>query len=98
MSRQQPAEQFGRPTFERLWHEGMVCEGERVSCDVPSLVPRNFKFIYEKPHQFGHGNGGMRIIELDCGVLVEGSDVAELLLMTTNDVTQGGRSEEIFLT
>src|SRR5689334_10080647 len=98
MSRQQLAEEFGRPTFERLRHQRVICKGERRACSAPGLVPLEFEFIYENPHQFGHGNRRMRIIELDCGVLAEGSDVSELFHMTTNDVSQGGRSEEIFLT
>src|SRR5579884_312074 len=97
MSRKEAAKELCRPTLKRLGHQCMICEGERVACGVPGLVPANFELIYEEPHQFCHGNRRMRIIELDCGVLIEGSDGTELLQVSTHNVSQGRRGKKVLL-
>ena len=53
--------------------------------------------VEQQSHQFGDGDRGMRIVELDGGLLVQIAHIAEALDVTADEILQRSRGEEIFL-
>ena len=53
--------------------------------------------IDQQAHQLGHGDGWMRVVELDRLVLGQAAQVPMLLQMPARQVLQRGGGEEIFL-
>ena len=97
MARQQPLHQLHRPGFQRFGQQRMVGIGYGFLRDVPRLRPAQMMHIQQNAHEFGHGNGGMCVIELNGDTLRQAADIAILLHMAAQKVSQRGRRKEIFL-
>ena len=76
VARQEPAEQLDRPLLQRLGQQRVVRVGEGVPRDVPGLVPVQLVLVDEQPHQFGHGDRRVGVVELDGPLLVEAARAA----------------------
>ena len=66
---QLPRQQFLKiaewPFFERFGQQGVIGVAQSLLRDVPGFVPLEMRFIEQNAHQFGNGQGRMRIVELD---------------------------------
>ena len=63
--RQQQLEPAQRPFLQRLGQQRVVGVGERPSREVPGLVPAEARLVEQDPHQLGHGQARMGVVELD---------------------------------
>ena len=106
MPGQDVAKEGDRPAFQCFGQDGVIGVAERARGDVPCLVPAEPFYIDQEPHQFRNGQGGMRVVELDGGLL--GKAFKRLqplalivhpisLLVPADDVLKRGGDEEIFL-
>ena len=64
LARQQRLEPRHRPFFERFGQQRMVRVGQCPLRQIPSFIPAKLGVIQEDAHEFRHGEGGMRIVEL----------------------------------
>ena len=71
MARQQVAEQVQIPLLQGLRQQGVVGVGDRPGGDVPGFVPIHMAVVNQQSHQLRHGNGGVRVVELNGPVLGE---------------------------
>jgi hypothetical protein len=63
-----------------------------------AMSPGYSFLIHQDPHQFHDPDGGMGIVQLDSHLVGEiGKVIRMSLLVSTNDVLQGGGNEEVFL-
>ena len=69
VARQQHLEPRERPLLQRLGQQRVVGVGERPLREVPGLVPAELRLVEQDPHQLGHGQGRVRVVELDRGLL-----------------------------
>ena len=97
VARQHPLQQPHRPGLERLWHHRVVGVGERRGRDIPCLSPGNFVNVDEKAHQLGDGDRGMRVVELNCGIIRQRAHIAMLMEVPAQQVLQRGGRKEILL-
>ena len=97
VARQQPLEQRHRPAFQRFGQQRVVGVGEGALGDVPGRVEIDAVDVHQQPHQFGHGDRRMRVVEMDRRLVRQRQQVAILAEMALHDVLQRGRGEEIFL-
>src|SRR5262249_10340691 len=88
VSRQEPFEQVNRPALERLGQKRMIGIGRCLSDDVPSLVESDAVNIDEEPHELGHGDGRMGIVELTGALVGEVARILELLEMAPQQVLE----------
>ena len=65
MTRQEQLEPRQRPFLQGLGQERVVGVGERPSGQVPGLVPAEARLVEENPHQLGHGQARMGVVELN---------------------------------
>ena len=68
-SRQQSLKQLLRPFFERLRHNRMIRITYRVAGNLPRPVPTVAVLVQKNPHKFGYAQRGVRIVDMNCGVL-----------------------------
>ena len=54
-----------RPLLQRLGQQRVVRVGERPPGEVPGLVPSEVRLVEQDPHQLGHGQAGVGVVELD---------------------------------
>ena len=95
---EQLAEQADGPFLQRFGQEGMVGVGEGVPRHVPGRVPVHLVFIHQQAHHLGHGNGRMRVVELDGPFLVELVQRAFQQQVDADHVLQrAAREEELLL-
>ena len=97
MARQHALHEPNRPSFQRLGQERMVRVVEGVGGDAPRLIPVQPVLVHEQAHQLGDGDGGMRVVELERGVLRQRGQARMLQEMAVDEVLQGCRGEEEFL-
>ena len=64
--RQELLEHRQGPGFQRLRQQCVVGVAHRRNCDAPGLIPAEPALVDQQPHQFGHGDRGMGVIELHC--------------------------------
>ena len=89
-TRKQLREQIDRPFFQRLCHNRMVGIGTGLCGHFPCLLPGQAFHINEQPHQLRNGNRRMRIIHLDCHLLIKLFDVVVVLFILRNQGLQAG--------
>ena len=65
--------------------------------DVPGLVEIDAVDVHQQPHQLGHGDGRMGVVEMDRRLVGQRAQVAILAEMALQDVLQRGGGEEILL-
>ena len=75
----------------------MVRIRERIPCDFPGSVPLQKVFVQQQPHQLGHGNRGMRVVQLNDKFLLQLRYVGGTLTDNSNCVLQGAGDEKVLL-
>ena len=98
MAGEEPLEHGQRPGLQRLGQQGVVGVGEGLDGDVPGLVPGEVPLVDQQPHQFGHRNRRVSVVELHSnpvGQLVGGHPGE--FLEQVQDVLQRARHEEVLL-
>ncbi len=63
--RQRLAEDAQRPGLQRLGQQRVVGVGEGLDGDLPRLVPAQVVVVDEQPHQLGHRDRRVGVVELD---------------------------------
>src|SRR5690349_11738435 len=71
MSRQQFAKKINAPFLQRLRQQGVIGVSESRARYIPCFFPAKSMFIHEQTHQLSNGDGGMRVVKLDCPSFVE---------------------------
>src|SRR5215472_8113410 len=71
MARQQAREQRQRPSFKGFGKKRVVRVSAGLLRDTPGLIPVHAVLIHKQPHQFGDGDGGMRVVQLNGPVRME---------------------------
>ena len=95
--RQQVGEQVHRPLLQGLGQQGVVGVVEGGAGDRPGPLPVVVVEVDEQPHQLGHGDGRVGVVELHREVLVEVVQVRVLDQVQADHVLQGAGDEEILL-
>ena len=85
------------PLLESLSHNSVVCIGEGVCNDVPSLIPAVAAVIEENSHKFGDSEGGVGIVDVYSYLVSEVFKSTVNVHMSVHDVTDRSRAEEILL-
>ena len=83
--------------FKRFGQKRMVRIRECRLGDAPGMLPAYAVDIDQEPHQLGHRDGGVRVVELNGHMVCELRDVAMLLQVTVNEVLKRCRGEEVLL-
>ena len=65
VARQHPLEQRHRPGLQRLGQQGVVGVGEGALVMLPGRVPVHAVLVDQEPHQLGHGDRRVGVVELD---------------------------------
>ena len=97
LARNEEAHPFDRPTLERLGKQRVVGVGERRARDIPRFVPAEMRFVEQDAHELRHGEGRMRVVELNGGFLGQKPPIGIRLPKPANRVGQRTGDEEIFL-
>ncbi len=77
--RQQAPEHRYRPHLESFRQQRVIGVGHRAVRDLPGLVPLEVVFIHQQAHQFGDGNGRVRIVQLEAVLLREQGEVVTVI-------------------
>ena len=88
---------FDRPALQRLGKQSVIGVGERAARNVPRLVPTEMRFVEQNAHEFRHGEGRMRVVELDRRLVGQKPPIRIRLPKPADGVAQRTRDEEIFL-
>ncbi|MNO95887.1 hypothetical protein D3C76_875410 [compost metagenome] len=86
-----------RPRLERLGQQGVVGVGQGPDRHFPGFVPGDLVLIDQQPHQLGHGNRGVGIVELDGGGIGQVEQAVMHVQVASQQVLQRGRDEEVLL-
>jgi hypothetical protein len=86
-----------RPFLQGLGQQRVVGIGQRPARDVPRLIPSQVCLIEQEPHQFGHGHGGVRVVELDRHFFRQGAPVGVGPAEAPYQVRQRARHQEVLL-
>jgi len=97
VARQQASEQVGRPDLEGLGQQRVARVGETLLRDLPRLVPVELAFVDEDAHEFGDGDDGVGVVELEDDALAELAQVKVFGQHLVDVVVQGRSHEEILL-
>ncbi len=79
MARQEVFEPLHRPFLQRFRQQRVIRVSQRALRELPRVVPVQLRLVQQQPHQFGHGQSRMCVVELDgglvgqCGPIVAGS-------------------------
>ena len=95
--RQQTLHQRHRPAFERFREQRVVGVVERRAGDLPRAGPRHCVHIDQQAHHFGNGDRGVRVVELDGGMVRQRREVAMLREVPAHEVLQRRRREKELL-
>ena len=98
VARQDAADHFYRPAFQRFAHQGVVGVGEDFLTGRPGVVPLDGVFVDQDTHQFGDSEHGVGIVQVDGNGLGEVGQVVVFFEVTAHDVLHRGGDEEVFLT
>ena len=98
MSWKKSANELNRPLLQSLWKHGMVGIREGVVNNVPGLLEGKLFFIDKDSEQLNSGNSWMSIIQLNLILVRELCEsIAVVLLVSSNDIVDGGGAEEVLL-
>ena len=86
-----------RPALERLGQDGVVGVGEAARVSSQALVPRHVVQVDEQPHQLGHGQRRMRVVQLENRLIGQVGKVGVAAQVPADRVLQRGRNQEILL-
>ena len=97
-TRQQTAEQFHGPFFQRFCHDGMVGVSAYLSGDFPSVIPRHIVFIHQHTHQFRNCYSRMGVVQLERHFIRQFVEIGVVFLETLHNALYRRGNEEILLT
>ncbi len=86
-----------RPGFQGLGQQGVVGVGQGAHGHFPGGVPGDLMFVDQQPHQLGHGDGGVGVVELDSRRIGQVEQVIVHVQVPTQQVLQRCRHEEVLL-
>ena len=75
----------------------MVGVGKRLRANFPRVVPLQPLLVDEKTHQFGNGDGGVGIVELNRAEIGEPAPIGVDLFVTAQNVFQRTGDEKVLL-
>ena len=96
-TRQQSGEQLDRPFFQCLCHDSVVRVSTGLRRYLPCLIPLQTFFVQKDTHQLCDCYGRVRIIQLECCLLVEFADITVCLFVFCNCCLYTGRDKEVLL-
>ena len=88
MTGQDPGKQGQRPFFEGFRQQGVIGIAAGLHRNMPGLVPFHPVLIHQQPHQFGHRDGRMGVVELNGPQLMQVFQLATGLAVYVDDVLQ----------
>ena len=91
------AEDVDVPLLQRLAHHGVVGVGKGAPADVEGFVPAVAALVQQNAHEFGDGQGGMGVVQLDGRLFGQGVQAAELGQVVLADVADGSGRQEVLL-
>ncbi|MNZ89805.1 hypothetical protein D3C78_1087410 [compost metagenome] len=94
---QHPFHQPHRPGLQGLGEQRVVGVGQGVDGNLPGRLPRHVIHIDQLAHQFGHGNRGVGVVELDRRMIRQGQHRGVHVAMAAQQVLQRRGDEEVFL-
>ena len=97
VTRKQPPEQIDRPDLERFGKESVARVCEALLRDLPCGIPLEATFVDQDAHQLGHGDDGMRVVELEDDTVGELGEVESLREHAVEEVADRGGDEEVLL-
>ena len=99
VTRQQFADELGRPDFQSFRKQGVAGVVEGVTGDIPSGVPVVVVFVHEDAHELRDANDRVGVVQLEVDLVREGGQI-RLVLARVEDadgVVDGGGHEEVLL-
>ena len=96
-ARQHAAEQRQPPGLQRLGQQRVVGVGQRAPGDVPGLVPLQPVLVHQQPHQFGHRDRRMGVVQLRGEQVREAGERLALDVEQAQHVLQRAGDEEVLL-
>ena len=99
MTRQQFADELGRPHFQGFRKQGVAGVVEGVTGDVPGGIPVVVILVHEHAHEFRNADDRVGVVELEVDLVREGGQI-RLVLARVEDadgVVDGGGHEEVLL-
>ena len=97
VARQDAADHFYRPAFQRFAHQGVVGVGEDFLTGSPGVVPLDGVFVDQDTHQLRDGEHGVGVVQMDGDGLGEVGQVVVFFEVTAHDILHRGGDEEVFL-
>ena len=97
MARQEVLEPLHRPFLERFRQQRVVRVSERALRESPGVGPAQFRLVQQQPHQFRHRDGGMRVVELNGGLVGQRGPIIACGAEATDEVGQRAGDEKVFL-
>ena len=96
-TRQQSGEQLDRPFFQCLCHDGVVRISTGLRRYLPCLIPAKSFLIQKDTHQLCDCYSRMGVVQLECCLLIEFTDIFMALLIFFNCCLYTCRDEEVLL-
>ena len=98
VARQQLGEELQRPALKRLGEQRVVGVGEGLAGDLPGGVPVHPVLVHQQPHQLGHRDRGVGVVQLHRVLLVKTPEGNLLPAHYAHHVLQrAGHEEELLL-
>ncbi len=97
MTGQQPAQQLHGPHLEGLGQQGVAGVGEALPGDRPGGVPVHLLLVDEDPHELGHGDHGVGVVELEDHPLGQLREIEAVGEHVVEEVVDRCRDEEVLL-
>ena len=97
LARNEEAHPLDRPTLERLGKQSVVGVGERRARDIPRFVPTEMRFVEQDAHELRNGEGRVRVVELNGGLLGQKTPIGIRFPKPADRVGQRTGDEKIFL-
>ena len=97
VARQELGKHGQRPAFECLGQKRVIGVAKDAFGDRPSRIPRQLFDVDEDAHQFGDGDGRMRIVQLDGDFIGKLAEVFVGFFVAADDVVNRAANEEILL-
>ena len=98
MARQDFAEHVHRPRLQRFAHQRVVGVREHLAGHLKGVVPAELMLVDQQAHQLRNREHRVGVIKVDRGFLRQVGVGFVQLMVAAEDVLNGRRNEEIFLT
>ena len=86
-----------RPGFQRFGHQRVVGVAEDLLRQRPGLGPDHAVLVAQQPHQLGHTDGRVRVVQVDGHLVGQVVEPAVLAQVAAEDVLDRGAGEEVLL-